>query len=265
MLLSVASNRPGRTGYQVIPFLDDVGIATMRSSVVDAFGLADDHDFFASPAHAHDGAARRFHLAALATVRRHLDALDPDLEPFMIAATTKGHTNGGPVRYHQDWTYTDERVVRPVFLWCPLVDVDDDNGALRVIPGSQTWTDHIRPSRSEIASEHIQDDLGPAGIVVPMRAGDALLFDPALLHGSGPNRSDQPRPAFTVAAAPRGAALLHFHEREDGALVGAEVDDAFFTEHEYGCEPEGYQPVAPWTRAVTTDDLLRGLRRVRAS
>ena len=47
-----------------------------------------------------------------------------------------------------------------------------------------------------------------------------------------------------------------------GPGAGVTVDDEFFTTNPYGCRPEGYPPVEPWTGAVTVDDFRAALRTV---
>jgi Phytanoyl-CoA dioxygenase (PhyH) len=260
---STAAFDLGPDGHRVCPLLHAGEIAEVRRALA-AFALSEDHEFFASPYHAQGAVARRFQVELNDLIDAALARIWPEAHAFLIAATTKGHTAGGTVRFHQDWTYTDERVVRSVFFWCPLDDADAHNGTLNVIPGSHRWTSGLRPSRSVVATEHIQSLFDGRAVPVELEAGTALAFDPALLHGSGPNRSPRPRPAITVGAAPVGTPLVHFHERSSGALVGAQVDDAFFTEHEYGAEPHGYPAVAPWTAAVTTADLVAAATAVRA-
>ena len=247
-----------REGYTTATVLRPRDVRAVRAGLGD-FGLADDHGFFASPAFAPGETARAFDLLVRSIVAPVLGELLPGYQPFMVAATTKGRRSTTPIKFHQDWTYTDERQHRPIFLWCPLIDVDEGNGALRVVPGSNRWTSAIRPSRRlEVTEEH-QEALGRRARTLPLKAGQAVVFDPATLHGSGPNPTDAERPAVTIAVAPTGAELVHFHEDDDGNLVGATVDDRFFTMHPYGTAPTGYPALAAWDRAVSTDDLAAAL------
>ena len=74
-----------------------------------------------------------------------------------------------------------------------------------------------------------------------------------------PIRRPSPRPAITIALAPRAARLLHFHEDPSGELTGFEVDESFFTLNEYGRPPVGRPEVIPWADAVTTADFARAV------
>src|SRR5690606_6148058 len=110
---------------------------------------------------------------------------------------------------HQDWSFVDEDLHRSVGLWVPLVDVDEANGTLYVLPGSHRVLRQVRPAPGLPAgapnpvTELDFDDLDP----VPLRVGQAIAYDQAVVHGSPPNRTDAPRPAVALNFAPRAAPL----------------------------------------------------------
>lgn len=234
-------------------------------ALIDRFATDPHHGFFASPYHANGPEARRFDLGAREVLGDRLSELLPDHVPFLAGVTSKGGQEGASVRFHHDWTYTDERRARVVFFWCPLVDVGPENGGLAVVPGSHRWLSGIRPSRTVEATEPLQAEIASMAVDLRLSAGQAIAFDPAVLHGSGPNPTPSPRPAFTIAVAPRDEALLHFHLDDTGRLGGAVVDDAFFTLHPYRAAPVGYPTYSPWTDAVTEDDVRDALARAGAT
>lgn len=222
---------------------------------IGVFGLARDHGFFASPAHAPGPMARDFDRFVRARLAERLREVIPGHRPFMVAVTSKGAGSDQEIKFHHDWTYTDERHARAVFLWSPMVPVTPRNAALMVVPGSHRWSTNIRPSRRLEVTEQFQSDYRQHAVTFRLDAGDAVVFDPATLHGSGPNRLDEPRPAITIGLIPDDADLVHFHLHDDGALSGAAVDDDFFTCQAYGQPPEGYPTVTPWTGATTEADV----------
>ena len=67
----------------------------------------------------------------------------------------------GAMGTHQDWTFVDERRFRSVTVWCPLVDVEQRNGALELLPGSHRILTHARCSPS--LPETYQDPLAGLG------------------------------------------------------------------------------------------------------
>jgi hypothetical protein len=92
---------------------------------------------------------------------------------------------------HQDYNTT--RCATAWRLWVPLRAVDRHHGSMAVVPGSHRrgpWryvTDssypHIDPA--EIAAAKLET------VDLELPAGDGILFDPRLVHGSIPNHSDR--------------------------------------------------------------------------
>jgi ectoine hydroxylase-related dioxygenase (phytanoyl-CoA dioxygenase family) len=85
---------------------------------------------------------------------------------------------------HRDryiWSRSLAREIEPQFntMWA-MTEFTEENGATRVIPGSQQWDWEREP----IASETIPAE---------MRAGSVLLYTGSVLHGGGANRSSAPR------------------------------------------------------------------------
>ena len=66
-----------------------------------------------------------------------------------------------------------------------LDDFAIDNGATQVVPGSVTWLEDRQPEPDDV-------------VQIEMPAGSALLWDGALLHGGGANRTQQSRRTLTL-------------------------------------------------------------------
>ncbi|HEX5095982.1 MAG TPA: phytanoyl-CoA dioxygenase family protein, partial [Acidimicrobiia bacterium] len=69
-------------------------------------------------------------------------------------------------------------------MWA-MQDFTEENGATRVIPGSNTWADKLRPTLEET-------------VPVEMPKGSVMLYLGSLYHGGGPNRSNAPRRGVNV-------------------------------------------------------------------
>lgn len=69
-------------------------------------------------------------------------------------------------------------------MWA-MTDFTEGNGATRVIPGSHTWPDRMRPGLDET-------------VPVEMPKGSVLLYVGSLYHGGGPNISDSHRLGVNV-------------------------------------------------------------------
>jgi hypothetical protein len=113
--------------------------------------------------------------------------------------------------WHQDWWCWDHAVSqRPaaaqVALLCYLTDTDARNGALRLLPRS-----HLRSALLPEAHSNSAHGLDPAHPAmrdlagqrtVALSAGDAVVMDYRLLHGTHGNDSDARRDAVLLTFTP---------------------------------------------------------------
>jgi ectoine hydroxylase-related dioxygenase (phytanoyl-CoA dioxygenase family) len=111
---------------------------------------------------------------------------------------------GGVVAWHQDYSYwTRTKPLAHLTCWCGLDDSTEENGCLQYVPGSHRWGLLDKP---ELAGDMmgILDYLTPQQqkefkpIPVETKAGEAIFHHPLTLHGSGENKSNQPRRAFVI-------------------------------------------------------------------
>lgn len=110
---------------------------------------------------------------------------------------------------HQDNTFLQAHPETCLAAWIAVDDVDEENGGLLVVPGSQTVA-LICPEAADR-----EESFTPWGIEVPhgltaepteLHAGDVLFFHGALIHGSGPNRSaDRFRRSLVLHYIPVGS------------------------------------------------------------
>jgi hypothetical protein len=146
---------------------------------------------------------------------------------------------------HQDWAFVDESQYCSINIWCPLCNTDERNGTLWVVPGSHNvipkWCRGSPPLPSEqqpcrglerVVAERY-------GKTIPVRAGDAIAYNHALLHFSPPNRSTEPRIAAAMTVVPTEATLVHFFWHHRGRVEAFEVDESFLSTFEVGKLPEG--------------------------
>lgn len=101
------------------------------------------------------------------------------------------------IPWHQDSGYGRLDPPDDLTVFVALTDMDDERGCLRVVPGSHRGglLEHFAADVNPVLRE---TPLGGEPRLVPMRAGEALAFSGLLVHGSGPNRSGEPRIAYYV-------------------------------------------------------------------
>ena len=102
------------------------------------------------------------------------------------------------VPWHQDLGYlqADAADTFMVNFWIPLVDTDENNGCMEVIPGShRTFVEHVPGLGPAANFKGIPDAAVPGGkrVVCALPKGGLLLTQHRILHRSGPNLSDHIR------------------------------------------------------------------------
>lgn len=93
---------------------------------------------------------------------------------------------------HQDNFYLRVRPGTCCAAWMALEEIDEENGCLQVVPGSQDWPvlctvpANVRQSFTDIT---VPIPAGTPVVPVRMQPGDVLFFNGQLVHGSLPNVS----------------------------------------------------------------------------
>lgn len=108
------------------------------------------------------------------------------------------------VGWHQDAPYWPLDPHETVTVWLAFTDVDEENGAMQLIPGThQSGLIKLAPSQSEShnvlgmeVSEKSFDESD--AVTICLKAGEISLHDDALIHGSKANTSDRWRIGLTM-------------------------------------------------------------------
>jgi ectoine hydroxylase-related dioxygenase (phytanoyl-CoA dioxygenase family) len=140
---------------------------------------------------------------------------------------------------HQDWTFVDTPNYS-VTVWVALVDTDRNNGALGFVRGSHRFFNRSLGSPSPYFATFTQgheDLLYEYLEFVPLKAGEAVVFDNRTIHGAPPNLSGSNRIAVAIGMTPAEAPLYHYYllPAENGQssrrIAKFKVDEQFF--HRY--------------------------------
>ncbi len=128
---------------------------------------------------------------------------------------------------HQDQYYLRVQPGTCIAAWMAVDDCDEDNGCLRVVPGSQDWpllcmTDADTTESFTDVMVEVPDE--ETIIPVTMKAGDVLFFNGQLVHGSLPNTtSDRLRRAlighYLVGEAEKVHKYYHPVLKMDGTQI----------------------------------------------
>ena len=114
----------------------------------------------------------------------------------------------------------DEHKQKHLNIWLPLVDVDENNGALWVIPRSHKIFAPVHAVTIPFPFSKIQETVLQFGKCICMKAGEALIFDNRLIHYSLQNFSLVDRPAIVLSFTPPNSEFISFFKApESNSLI----------------------------------------------
>ena len=142
------------------------------------------------------------------------DIVTPGIAIYSAKLTAKLPQSSDICHWHQDNAYYNAHASSETRMstWIPLVDVDEENGCLWVVPGSHKGgvKEHGQYGGQCPKSMGPEDMEAEGAIPCPVEVGAILLFSSDLWHHSKGNATDQIRRAFIVsyqeATVPRGNA-----------------------------------------------------------
>ena len=225
-----------RDGYATLPLLDSNEVQRLRDSF-EALGPAPGDPRMAcqSSFHSYDvGYKRAASDAVQAVLRPHLTETFDRQRALPSNFIVKWPSAMSGFGLHQDLTLVDEHEHRSVEVWVALDDTNELNGQLWMVPGSHRWLpENIRGIQafpfpfSQVTRRIIDHHAVP----VPVKAGEAVVFNHATLHFSLPNKTDDPRMVAICDLIPEEAQHLHYFGDGQGNVEVFEIDDSFWTDN----------------------------------
>lgn len=234
-----------KDGFVVVPFLDEEDVKALK----EIFDRLD------------AGVSKEFYLSIwsdkqeykIDTHKKIVDIVLPkakeylhDYKPVVSNFAVKYPGGSSEFDVHQGINFIDETKGVSVTIWIPLQDVFPENGNMQVVRGSHKFFDQdIRSQnyqtpfselRPYIKENYIED--------LPMKAGEAWIFNHRLLHCSPNNITDKVRIATLNVFVPEELpVILYFKEEKDYLDTKAEVLE--FTEDNYYAQSVAGKPELP--------------------
>ncbi|XZO04197.1 MAG: phytanoyl-CoA dioxygenase family protein [Microcoleus sp.] len=171
---------------------------------------------------------------------------------------------------HQDPSLVDESSLNSFGVWCPLIEVNEQNGCLQIVKKSHLLNSKLRPLWMFEGFPYSPDILSIIEqqylTSIPMKAGQALVYDKRLFHGSPPNTTATERVAAVCSLVPQEI-LTHFGYRESPTsdkIELFEVEDEFYDRYIVGQKPEGVKSLGIFDYEVeplTPEKLMETLEK----
>jgi hypothetical protein len=123
--------------------------------------------------------------------------------------------NGGEVPIHRDWTFAQNLNQTNINFWCPLVDVDETNGALQMVAGSHKLVQNIEAPQIRPFYVDYSESLKEISTLVSLKKGEAILFESSILHWSTANNSNNVRQAASLLCIPAESQPVFYFPTND--------------------------------------------------
>jgi hypothetical protein len=146
---------------------------------------------------------------------------------------------------HQDWTLMDEEKYYSLNLWIPLHEVTGNNGMLRFLKGSHKLVRNLRmPPDFPNLYGNVMDLVYPQLTTVPLKFGEAVVFDCGTLHGSFPNNSNDFRKSVIVGIYSKDAEFKFYYNtnRENSLIEEYDIKPEEFMTFAVGERPNNRKP-----------------------
>ncbi len=241
-----------KDGYVVVPFLDEIRVKELFDFFYD--NHASEIPGFYATAHSVDIPFRKkMNEQIKAVFEQPIKTFFHNCKPLGGSYVVKSKSQEERLHPHQDWNIVDESKFRSFNIWVPLVNLNEENGAIRVVPGSHLWVNNFR-------GPNIPDYFGDYNEVIwnrmktlNMKAGEALIYDHRLFHASYANKTDNLRIATVFGIIPDEAQMFYYYGNGENVDV-YESNVNFFMEGNIQKGPEilnKVQTINPPTVTVT--------------
>ena len=134
--------------------------------------------------------------------------------------------DGKAVSFHQDASYWGPTPAKTVTVWLALDDTDEENGAMKFLPGSHK-VGHIpwkESSEESVLNQQIKDiSMFDKPFSNNLKAGEYSLHSSLLVHGSPKNQSSRRRCGLTIRYAPQDVVPLSPNYSEMSYFVSGDI------------------------------------------
>ncbi|MCP4121538.1 MAG: phytanoyl-CoA dioxygenase family protein [Bacteroidetes bacterium] len=142
---------------------------------------------------------------------------------------------------HQDWAYVDEAKHFSLQIWFPLLDLNYNNGAICVVPGSQNILNYVRGYGTQCPILHLSDIIKRDYLIQKsLKAGEAIIWHQRMIHYSPANKSDDRRISPVTILIPEGADVFHWFVNPNDPKRKIEMFEAnneYFMNYKLGERP----------------------------
>jgi ectoine hydroxylase-related dioxygenase (phytanoyl-CoA dioxygenase family) len=220
-------------GYVIVPLLTEEEISELLQLYQDCY--PEGVQGFFTTTFANDVAHReRVNRSIQAFCSNRIKELFEHYKILFSSFIVKAPGEKSELILHQDMTLVDERYYSGINIWCPLIDLNEKNGAIQLLPKSHRFFNTYRGSSLPDIYDNVVPELKKLLQPCYLKAGEAVIFDQSIIHYSPPNLSDKERPAINTFVAHKEAVIriCYWDKEREGEVEIFEQEDNFLEHFE---------------------------------
>lgn len=160
-----------------------------------------------------------------------IDSIFVEYETLYASFIIKKRSFKGTIGLHADWQFVQEPEYSALNIWIALSDLNKNSGTLKVVPGSHNKVNQLRGPNYKLDDGlyKFQKSLK----TIPLKKGQAIIYDARLLHASSNNLLKNKRIAASALVVPKEASVwYHYFDVANTTkpVKSIEVDKSFYLE-----------------------------------
>lgn len=223
-----------KNGFAIIEFLTSKEIDLLKTTFENFFP---DRTLFSgsfSSMSALDNEQRKnAHKAIQAIIQERLELLFEDFECPISLLYSRRPDGKHKLDWHTDPAFNLNEHYTPIYgIWCPLQEVNEASGGLKIIPGGHRIIPKLNLSYTQWKwpLEEYRELLNDYGKSFNLTAGQAIIFDTRMIHGSDPNTSKMERDNIVMRILPKNSNYFKFiRSNQMGGQLFQVSSNHFFT------------------------------------
>lgn len=195
-----------REGYVIVPFINKDQVQQLQALYTSIYPKG--VEGFFTTTFANDVNHReKVNRSIREICKGQIEALFRDYKILFSSYIVKAPGENSELKMHQDMTLVDEKQFSGMNIWCPLVDLDAENGAIEVLPKSHRFFETYRGSSLPDIYDNVVEEIKPLMKSCRLKAGEAIIFDQSIIHYSPANLSKKERPVINTFVAHQEAKI----------------------------------------------------------
>lgn len=230
---SLMKQKLQQEGYAVVSFLDTNAVDQLRTYYHEHAAANVTQGRYTSLEHETPEKRREAHSSIVEIISPFVSRVFQDYKIPIAQFFVKQSHSAGDIDYHTDTSLLiNQHIESNYAIWIPLQSVNEQNGALQMVPGSHLWYSGIMAGHWPFSA--YTQALAKLAVTINCVAGEAIIFDTRIIHSSTFNTTSNQRVAVVVRLVHEASQLYSFNYQpgtEPCIELFAEPDDFYLQEN----------------------------------